>query len=62
MANGMISVYVPQTKRLTCTMDTFFIVQQTKQSRLSTYLSTQARKSKSGISSAAWLFILLCLV
>lgn len=25
MANGMISVYVPQTKRLTCTMDTFLL-------------------------------------
>ena len=30
MANRRISVYIPQTKPLTCSIDTFFIVRQTK--------------------------------
>ena len=53
MANRRISVYIPQTKPLTCPIDTFFIVRQTKKSRLSTYLFTQAKKSKSGIPSVS---------
>ena len=66
MANRRISVYIPQTNPLTCPIDTFFIVRQTKNHlavidfsfgaekiRLSTYLFTQAKKSKSGIPSVA---------
>ena len=53
MANRRISVYIPQTKPLTCPIDTFFIVRQTKKSEPSTYLFTQAKKSKSGIPSVA---------
>ena len=30
MANRRISVYIPQTKPLTCPIDKFFIVRQTK--------------------------------
>ena len=30
MANRRISVYIPQTNPLTCPIDTFFIVRQTK--------------------------------
>ena len=62
MANRRISVYIPQTNPLTCPIDTFFIVRQTKKSRLSTYLFTQAKKSKSGIPSVASFIILLYLV
>lgn len=63
MANRRISVYIPQTKPLTCPIDKFFIVRQTKKSRLSTYLFTQAKKSKSGdtFSSLVYYSSLSCL-
>ena len=66
MANRRISVYIPQTKPLTCSIDTFFIVRQTKNHSAVIDFSFGAekippfnllvhpsKKSKSGILSVA---------
>lgn len=66
MANRRISVYIPQTNPLTCPIDKFFIVRQTKNhlavidfsfgaEKIPPFnlLVHQAKKSKSGIPSVA---------
>ena len=66
MANRRISVYIPQTKPLTCPIDKFFIVRQTKNHLAVIDLfgaeknpafqltcSPKQKKSKSGIPSVA---------
>ena len=61
MANRRISVYIPQTNPLTCPIDTFFIVRQTKKSPFN-LLVHPSKKSKSGIlSSLVYYSSLSCL-